>query len=146
MGLNNNSGVDGSSLYVSGTFGATGQSGSATTGSGIGYTSGGLAGKSPTGNVEATGKTVPAMFYREFNLLLWWTSVFTGTVQLERSCDNGQTYQIVSTDSLGTAAIFTSAAAAFSFNVIAFEPEFYILYRWNCTSYSAGTANYRISQ
>lgn len=145
MGLLTTTSHDSASVYVAGTFTGTGQSGSGTSGYGIGK-SGGEGAQAPSGNLKP-GQTIPAAFFREFNVLLWWTSSFNGTVQLERSFDGGATYQVVSEDNAGTLAVYSGAGAtALSLNVIAFEPEYGVLYRWNCTAYSAGTANYRLSQ
>jgi len=74
-----------------------------------------------------------------FNLSIWGT--FTGTIELERSFDDGSTWLKCSRDSAGTAASFTAAAS-----VVVEEPEAGVLYRLNATALSVGTANYRMSQ
>ena len=68
-------------------------------------------------------------------------TTFSGTVQLERSFDGGATFVPVSEDTTGTAASYTAA-----FNGQIYEAEHQIFYRWNCTAYSSGNINYRISQ
>jgi hypothetical protein len=76
---------------------------------------------------------------RPFNVSVWGT--FVGTIDLERSFDDGSTWLKCSRDSAGTAASFTAAAS-----VVVEEPEAGVLYRLNATALSSGTANYRISQ
>ena len=69
---------------------------------------------------------------------------FNATVQLERSFDGGKTWIVCNTSTWGTLAQFTGASVvpvSFSFA----EPEFGVLYRWNCIAYSSGTINYRLS-
>lgn len=72
-----------------------------------------------------------------FNMSLWGT--FVGTVQLERSFDSGVTWLPIT--ALGTSITFTAPAS----EVFA-EPEVNVRYRLNCTAYTSGTINYRLSQ
>lgn len=72
------------------------------------------------------------------NVSIWGT--FSATAQLERSFDGGSTWLPVSRDIVGAAAVFT---AAFSLQVR--ETEAGVLYRINCTAYTSGTINYRLS-
>lgn len=74
-----------------------------------------------------------------FNMSLWGT--FTATVKLQRSFDAGTTWLTVSQDATGADASYTAALS-----VVAIEPETGVLYRLNCTAYSSGTVNYRISR
>lgn len=67
-----------------------------------------------------------------------------GTVAIERSFDNGSTWQVASRDGQGNPASF--ATATNGFNGLIEEPEDAILYRLNCTAYASGTITYRISQ
>jgi len=71
-----------------------------------------------------------------FNMSLWGT--FVGTVQLERSFDNGTTWLPIT--ALGSSITFTAPASE-SFE----EPEVGVIYRLNCTAYTSGTVNYRLS-
>ena len=100
-----------------------------------------------TGTFTATGVTAAPYFSPEytssvdgsapFNMSLWGT--FVGTVQLERSFDNGVTFLPLT--ALGTAITFTAPATEV-FN----EPESGVQYRLNCTAFTSGTINYRLSQ
>lgn len=112
---------------VAGTFTGTGQSGNATRG-----LQSGLPTNNPTG-------TVPPVFKDIFNVALWGT--FVATIQLEKSFDGGATWSVVSRDSTGTAAAYTAPMTAG-----VYEPEHNVIYRWNCTAFTSGTVNYRISQ
>lgn len=67
--------------------------------------------------------------------------VFVGTAQLERSFDQGTTWNAVSKDVSGTALTHTAAA---SFSRV--EPEGGVLYRFHVTAFTSGTINYRLSQ
>ena len=68
------------------------------------------------------------------------TGTFVATLQLERSFDGGTTYAPLSGSTIGTTATFT-APTTFVGN----ETERGVLYRVNCTAYTSGTANVRIS-
>jgi hypothetical protein len=82
--------------------------------------------------------TVYACPYGWFNFTVYGT--FSGTVVLEKSYDGGTTW--VGTHIPFTTSVVTTTAVA-SFQL--FEPERGVLYRSNCTAYSSGTANTRIS-
>jgi hypothetical protein len=84
----------------------------------------------------ATGAS--ALLYRSFNLSIWGT--FVGTVALERSFDGGTTW-LNCTKSDGTANSFTSGVS-----LICEEPEPGVLYRLNCTAFTSGAINWRLSQ
>lgn len=73
-----------------------------------------------------------------FNVSLWGT--FVASVRLERSLDNGTTWLPITA---GGSAMFTWTSPASEENE---EPESGALYRLNCTAYTSGTVNYRISQ
>jgi hypothetical protein len=77
------------------------------------------------------GKLVPA-----FNMSLWGT--FVATIALERSFDAGTTWLPLT--ALGNAISFTGAATE-----VFDEPESGVIYRLNCTAYTSGTVNYRLS-
>lgn len=123
-------------LVVSGIFTATGQSGAALSGTGTGKNGDGHD-QSPVGGTA--NAATPQGFYHDFNFALWGT--FSATVQLEKSFDAGITWLVCCKDNNGTAASYTGAI-----NLSGFEPEYGVLYRWNCTAYTSGTVNYRISQ
>ena len=66
-----------------------------------------------------------------------------GTVQLEKSFDGGSTWHVLSSDSTGTDAAYTTASDV-AFNGTINEPEYGVKYRFNCTAYTSGTINVRI--
>lgn len=74
-----------------------------------------------------------------FNLTL--SGVFSATVLLERSFDDGTSWNPASTDSLGTAASYTTPIS-----VVGEEPEEGVSYRLRVTAYVSGTVTYRLSQ
>lgn len=92
--------------------------------------------------IDALGSQIASTVYAcpwgWFNFTVYGT--FSGTVVLEKSFDGGVTW-------VGTQIPFTTTAVSTttvkSFQV--FEPERGVLYRSNCTAYSSGTANTRIS-
>ena len=71
---------------------------------------------------------------------------YTGSVQLERSFDGGKTWIVCNLGTAGTLAQFaTGTPVSITFG----EPEKQVLYRLNCTAYTAESGisiNYRISQ
>lgn len=71
-----------------------------------------------------------------FNYSLWGT--FAGTVRLERSFDNGVTWLPLT--ALGDAIQFTAPCSE-----IWEEPHTGVLYSLNCTAYTSGTINFRLS-
>lgn len=91
-----------------------------------------------TGTFTATGQSasftpVPG---RAFNPSLWGT--FVATMALERSFNEGSTWLPVS--QYGAAITFTGPMSE-----SALETEVGVIYRWNCTAYTSGTVNYRLS-
>jgi hypothetical protein len=90
-----------------------------------------------TGTFTATGQSAAQDIAKgSFNVSLWGT--FVGTVQIERSF-NGTTW--LPCTNLGAAVTFTAPMTE-----VLNEPEQYVTYRLNCTAYTSGTINYRISQ
>lgn len=73
-----------------------------------------------------------------YNLTI--TGTFVATVQLERSFDGGTTFAPISGQTLGTTATFTAPTT-----LVGMETERAVLYRVNCTAFTSGTANVRIS-
>lgn len=86
----------------------------------------------------ATGQSGTAKVFGTFNIAVWGT--FVGTVALERTLD-GTNWIAVATDGIGTAASFTSAVS-----ITGLEVESEVSYRFNCTAYTSGTINCRLSQ
>lgn len=123
MGKQSPSGQEVAQTVVSGTFTGTGQSGNATSG------------------VQTTGGTQPKppVFQADFNIALWGT--FVATIQLEKSYDGGTTWLPIAKNVNGDLMSYT-----IPINMCMWEPEHNILYRWNCTAYTSGTVNYRISK
>ena len=99
-----------------------------------------LAATALTGAFNTASHTTSAIVMLEglFNISFWGT--FTATAQLERSFDGGTTFLPATTDATGTVAAWTAATS-----VVAVEPEPGVYYRLNCTSYTSGTLNYRLS-
>lgn len=92
-----------------------------------------------TGSFAATGQSASAVFYGSFNVSLWGT--FVATVQLERSFDGGTTWLPTAEDTTGAAAAYSAPVS-----LVADEPEHQVLHRLNCTAWTSGTVNYRLSQ
>lgn len=92
-----------------------------------------------TGSFTATGQS--EVFRPSpgaaFNMTL--SGTFVGTVQLERQFEEtGGFYPLTA---LGTSLSFTAPCSE-----VFEEPEGGTAYRLNCTAYTSGTINYRISQ
>lgn len=67
---------------------------------------------------------------------------YSGSVQLERSFDGGSTWIVCGVGGQGAQAVFSAGTPI---SVVAGEPERGVLYRLNCTAYTSGTINYRMS-
>jgi hypothetical protein len=76
------------------------------------------------------------------NAALFLGGSFSGTVQLERSFDGGYTWLVCGVGGGGTQAVFNAGTVV---SVTGSEPERGMLYRANCTVYTSGTINYRLS-
>jgi len=72
-----------------------------------------------------------------FNASLQGT--FVGTFKLERSLDNGVTFDPIT--ALGEEISFTTEV-----NESFYEPEPQALYRWKCSAYTSGSATARIGK
>lgn len=101
-----------------------------------------------TGTFTATGQSLSTGLMGYYNFFVWGTPLsgglsgsFSGTVQLEKSFDGGTTWIPASLDTAGDAAAYTSAVS-----VTGLEIEPGMLYRVDCTAYTSGTINYRLSQ
>lgn len=91
-----------------------------------------------TGAFSAVGVGTSKSFVKFFNLTIWGT--FSATAQLERSFDGGVVWHPC-TDNAGNIQLFTKPLT-----IILDEHEEAVLYRLNCTTYTSGTMNWRISQ
>lgn len=92
-----------------------------------------------SGTFTATGQSGTKVLWGKFNVSLWGT--FVGTVQIERSFDGGVTWLPASKDTSGTVASYTAPMT-----VVCEEPERGVNFRLNCTAFTSGTINYRVSQ
>lgn len=91
------------------------------------------------GAFAAAGQSLPFVIPQsrvDFNISVWGT--FSGTVVVERSFDGGNTWIPKWPD----AVYSISTPVTFSDN----EPEEGVRYRLNCTGFSSGPINYRVSQ
>lgn len=68
---------------------------------------------------------------------------YVGSVQLERSFDGGSTWLVCGIGGTGTQAVY-NGGGPISVNVS--EAERNVGYRLNCTQYTSGVINYRLSQ
>jgi hypothetical protein len=98
---------------------------------------------SVTGSFAATGqsaaitvKGVDDQRGHPINISLWGT--FVGTVQVERAFDGGSNWLPLT--ALGSAIAFTGPVSE-----VFEEGEAGVQYRLNCTAYTSGTINYRMS-
>ena len=90
------------------------------------------------GSFSATGNGDAVVMIGSFNVTLWGT--FSATILLERSFDAGTTWIPVSFPD-GTKIAYTAAGSgAWG------EVESGVYYRLRCSSYSSGTAHWRISR
>ena len=69
------------------------------------------------------------------------SGTFTATLTLQRSFDDGVTWHTVAKDADGNPAAYTTSVSL-TFE----EPEAGVTYRLNCSGFSAGPVNFRISQ
>ena len=88
-------------------------------------------------NLEALGRTPSARIQGNFNHSLDGT--FIATLQLEKSYDNGLTWNPITAG--GSVTTYTTPVEE-----LYSEPEFGTLYCWNCTAYTSGIIIARISQ
>ena len=82
-----------------------------------------------SGSFTTTGVSNSSMIYRNFNVSVQGT--FVATVDLERSFDNGTTWEVVES---------YTAPVSKSLN----EVEALVSYRLNCSAFTSGQVNYRI--
>lgn len=99
-----------------------------------------------SGAFSGTGTSPAFVFYGMFNVVLYGNSgpngAWTGSVRLERSFDGGVTWIVCGVGQAGNQAVYNAGTdVSVTFN----EPEKGVGYRLNCTSFSSGPINYRIS-
>lgn len=102
-------------------------------GKGVGFTSRNKVSEKLTG----VSRTAAAQMYGNFNFSLAGT--FVGTVRLEKSYDQGTTWAPVTANAVDVE--FTEPCEE-----LFTEPEIGVVYSWNCTAFTSGTINARISQ
>jgi hypothetical protein len=90
------------------------------------------------GAFTAPAVGLPICLNGDFNFSIW--GAFTGSVSLERSFDGGVSWLNISVDLAGTDNAFIAPITSSGT-----EPEGGVLYHFNCTALSAGTANWRLS-
>jgi hypothetical protein len=86
---------------------------------------------SVSGQFTGTGASASVALYGKFNVSV--QGFGTATVALQRSFDNGSTWNTVESYTAPT-------------DKVGEEPEAGILYRLNCTAYTSGTIAYRLSR
>lgn len=91
-----------------------------------------------TGTFTAAGTSPSIVLRGGFNTALWGT--FVADIQLEQSYDNGTTWLPVSMDGTGTPNEYTGPC-----NIAWVQPERDVMTRFNCTAFTSGPVNYRIS-
>lgn len=89
------------------------------------------------GLLTSTGYGDGVFVLGEFNASL--SGTFVATLQIVRSYDSGATWKPLT--ALGTSFSFTGPCEE-----IFEESEPGVMYAWQCTAYTSGTINYRISQ
>lgn len=94
-----------------------------------------------TGTFGATGQSGSIALRGPFNLNLWGT--YVATISLERSFDGGTTWLNVSLNN-GQNNAWTAPISLACPGDDSLEGD--VLYRLNCTAYTSGTVNYRVSQ
>ncbi len=107
-------------------------------GAGLGFAASGVAALSGTFSATGQSSVFRPLAGRAFNISLW--GAFSASVQLERSFDNGSTWLPITA---AGAQLFAWSAAA---SEQAQEDETAVQYRLNCTSFTSGPINYRVSQ
>lgn len=88
-----------------------------------------------TSNSVTTGTDAAAVFAGT-------SVVYVGSVQLERTFDGGATWVVCNIGGSGDLAVY---AAGTPVSLVVDEPESMVPYRINCTAYTSGLINYRLS-
>lgn len=94
-----------------------------------------------SGTFTATGQSAAVSVFGRASVTI---EDGVGTVQIERSVDEGQNWVVASKNSNGDPASYVTASDM-AFNGSIDEPESQVLYRFNCTAFTSGTINYRIA-
>ena len=92
---------------------------------------------STSGAFSAAGASTGIAIRGTYNFSLWGT--FVATCEVDRSFDLGVTW--IGLTALGTALTWSGPATE-----VLSEPEAGVYYRVNCTSWTSGSVNYRLSQ
>lgn len=100
-----------------------------------------MAGQIVSGTFTGTGQSQPVAVLGKASILI---EGGIGTVHIEKSFNDGSTYFVSSKNSDGNAASYTTASNV-AFNGHIDEPMSRIKYRLNCTAYTSGSINYRIT-
>jgi hypothetical protein len=99
-----------------------------------------------TGTFAATGAGAAIIMYGTFNVLFGGrgggNTAWSGTVRLERSLDGGVTWWVAGVGGAGAQSVWNTGTDV---SVQAFETERGVAYRLNCTAYTSGTIDWRIS-
>lgn len=100
-----------------------------------------------SGQFTGTGTSGYFLVWGPFNVLVYGSGGPNGnwnaTVRLERCFDGGTTWVVCGIGGAGQQAVWSTPNQDVS--VVAGEPERGVLYRLNCTVYTSGTINYRLS-
>lgn len=99
------------------------------------------------GRFTATGQSASFLCWGPFNLFIYGSSgpngSMTASVRLERSFDGGTTWVVCGIGGSGQQAVWNTPDSDVS--LVVGEPERGMIYRLNCTSYTSGNVNYRLS-
>ena len=99
-----------------------------------------------SGAFSTTGQSSSLLIWGPFNILIYGDTgpngSWTGTVRLERTFDGGTTWVVCGIGGDGTQAVWSTGTDV---SVVAGEPEKGVAYRLNCTAFTAGPINYRMS-
>lgn len=95
--------------------------------------------QSLTGQFTGAGAGASMSFTGTYNVTI--SGTFVAAVALQRSFDQGVTWHTMANDVYGTPASFTGPIT-----FIAFEAEDGVLHRLNCTSWTSGTIDWRLSR
>lgn len=102
-----------------------------------------------TGDFTGTGTSLSFGCQGAFNIVIYGNGGpngnWNGTVQVERSFDGGTTWIVCGIGGGGLQAIYTSTGTGIDYSLVVSEPEAGVAYRLNCTAFTAGPINYRLS-
>lgn len=99
-----------------------------------------------SGAFAATGQSATMVFWGPFNVILYGNAgpngAWAGTVRLERTFDGGTTWVVCGIGGAGSQAAWSTGTDV---SVVVGEPEKGVGYRLNCTVFTSGPINYRMS-